>query len=97
MIINFLFLIGLVYLGYKTAYKYHLPSHYEYWRATITNSILDKILPKTFCDQCFITQLSLMVSAILVIAQQTSLFSMFMYGLGTAGIVLWMAINETRY
>jgi hypothetical protein len=93
---NLLFLIGFVYIAHKTAYKYSIPLYYETWRAFVKDKFLNKILPQTFCDLCFITQLSLIASVILVALQQLHPFSIFMYGVSTATAVIFLNLKESN-
>jgi hypothetical protein len=93
---NLLFLVGLVYIAHKTAYKYNLPEYYQTWREYVKDKFLDKLLPQSFCDLCFITQSSLIVSVILVALQQLPTFSIFMYGLSTATAVIFLNLKENN-
>jgi hypothetical protein len=93
---NLLFLIGFVYLTHKTAYKYNIPEYYQIWRGYVKDKFLNRLLPQSFCDLCFITQSSLIVSFILVALQQLHPFSIFMYGVSTATAVIFLNLKENN-
>lgn len=75
MITHIIIVIGVVYFGLLTAKKHNFPLHYENWYDNLKNSTLKKILPENYCELCFITQSSVIVSAILAILLHTSLLT----------------------
>lgn len=93
---TYVVLVGLVFFVYLTAMKYNIPLKYENWYdRKIVDTKLAYVLPKEFCTLCFLTQLSLMASLILVMLLQLPVYHILMYGLGVPAYVI--AINNLRH
>lgn len=94
-ILNIIFLVCLIYMLVKTAYKYNLDLLYDKYVLTIHNKTLIKILPENFCLQCAVTQSSLIASTIIVLLQRLPLYNIFMYMIIVASLTL-MILNKEQ-
>jgi hypothetical protein len=71
--------IGIVYLALQVVYKYRLDLVYEGW----IDKVNIPILPKTFCQICFLTQCSLITAIITAPVHGMSIFSIILLALST--------------
>jgi len=71
--------IGIVWLALQVVYKYELDLVYEGW----IDKVNIPILPKEFCQICFLTQCSLITASIIVPVLGIPMYSIILLALST--------------
>lgn len=86
---TYIMVTGIVYLLLMTTYKYNLNYKYEDWRELADlPKFIDHILPKQFCTLCLVTQLSAMVSFIIVVLAGMPAYNIITLALSSPMLVL---------
>lgn len=86
---TYIIVTGIVYLLLMTLYKYELHYKYEDWREEAElPKFLDNLLPKEFCTLCLVTQLSAVVSFIIVLLLGIPAYNIITLALSSPMLVL---------
>jgi hypothetical protein len=83
--------IGIVYLALQVVYKYRLDLVYEGW----IDKVNIPILPKAFCQICFLTQCSLITAIIIVPVLGIPMYSIILLALSTPAYTTFL-INKNN-
>jgi hypothetical protein len=83
--------VGIVYWLILTGQKHNWPLHYEnFVDKHIDNFFVKNVLPYQFCFLCFVTQSSLMVSFILLLALQQNVLYIIILTPASTGLTIYL-------
>lgn len=91
-------LVGIGYWLLLTARKHNFNLAYENWYDKLSDTLfVKKVLPKDFCQLCFVTQSTLMVSVIVCLLLQMPLWSIIILTPSASGMIMYLDSTSINY